>query len=158
MSTLNSPSTDYLQSKIESLKLNQTTHYFVCERHKKRHKRLGLTLVVLSTLSLAFLFFDSSANIPLIEYLPIAVSILVAVISAIVTFVNDNAQAVDHQSSAVAYGALLRECEARVSGAYSETENKEYLTEFQARWQSISATSPLTQMVDRNNTLSNLNV
>ncbi len=141
--------TDFLRSKIEPLRINQITHYTVCERHKNRHKYLGILLVVLSTVSLAFSFFSPPIGYKIVEYVPVTVSILVAVISAILAFVNDNAQATDHQSSAVAYGALLRECEARVSGAYSDEENKEFLPEFQARWNSVSSTSPLTLMVDR---------
>lgn len=145
-----SPATDFLRSKIESLRINQITHYTVCERHRNRHKVLGVLLVILSTVSLTFTFFDPSSKYPYVEYLPAVISILVAVISAVLAFVNDNAQAIDHQSSAVEYGALLRECEARASGAFLEEDNRNFLAEFMIRWRSVSVTSPLTRLVDRN--------
>lgn len=143
------PATEFLQSQIEPLRLNQITHYTVCERYTRRQAALGTLLVITSTLSLGFSFFSPPANLPFLSYIPPAVSVIVAVLAALIAFVNDNARAVDHQSSAVAYGALLRECESRTCGAYTEQSNADFLPEFESRWHSISSTSPLTRLVDR---------
>lgn len=52
MNNTDHPATEFLRSKIEPLRINQITHYSVCEKHTKRHKYLGVLLVIFSTISL----------------------------------------------------------------------------------------------------------
>lgn len=140
--------TDFLLSKIGSLKINQITHYHACERHLRQHRTAGILLVVFSTVSLGLAFADTS-SLPYSEFFGPVLSIAVALLSAVLTFMGNQALASEHQSSAVAYGALLRECEARLTEVYSEEENRSYVPNFLARWEEISQTSPLTKLKDR---------
>lgn len=143
--------TRFLRSKISPLRINQITHYKTCERYLRRHKTIGVVLVLCSTVSLGTTFFDAS----IFGISPIvipSVSILVSILSALLAFMGDQARAMDHQASAVAYGALLRTCESRVSGAHTEKENSIYLSEFLKEWATVSRTSPLTRNIDREKT------
>ncbi|WP_139327848.1 SLATT domain-containing protein [Rhodobacter aestuarii] len=145
---LEGSATNYLISKIHPLRVNQITHYSVCERLLRRHRLIGLALVVFSTFALGTTFADKSI-IPNAELVLPAISILVALLSALLAFMGDQARAMDHQSSAVAYGALVRQCEVRTSGACSDAGNQDYLAEFLKEWAAISRTSPLTTDADR---------
>lgn len=141
-------STDFLRSKIKPLKVNQATHYYTCERLLRRHRLIGLVLIIFSTISLVTNFIKHDV-LPEPSWIIPALSIIVSVLSALITFIGDQVRAMAHQASAIAYGALLRSCEVRVSGAFTESQNAEYLSEFLSEWATISRTSPLTRNSDR---------
>lgn len=138
------PATKYLRDQIKPLKINQRTHYALCERYQRRNFLLGLAIVALSTFVGAFSFADLT-KFP--DWLPTALSacsLLAALFAAIATFAGFANWAAKSQSSAIGYGRLLREARSRTCGCISEADNVAYLPKFKSEWDDISARAPVT--------------
>lgn len=141
----NQSATAYLESKIEPLKVNRDSHYAACESLQRTHTWLGVVVVALSTISLGFAFGGGELLGDFENYFLGGTSVAVGILAGIQTFSNFSGRASEHQGAAVAYGALLRELEFRVSGAISEDDNLNELPKLMDRWSEISEMAPLTK-------------
>lgn len=72
-----------------------------------------------------------------------------AAASGVQTFSRYDLDAERHQISAVDYGALLRRVDSRISGAFSEEENRAVLDEILEEYARISKYAPLTKYSNR---------
>lgn len=144
--------TGYLKSKLDALRLNQTSHYKACEFYQNIHYTVGIGITVLSTISLGFALTDAPAIHTHLPILLAAISFLAAILAGVHTFTNFSNRSKDHQMAAVGYGKLVREIESRISGAYSEEQNAEYLEIFKLSWAEVSSQAPLTKFSVRKRT------
>lgn len=142
----NQTATSFLRSKLGALQVNQKTHYATCEKLQRVHTRIGILIVVLTTIMLGFAFGTIDVIRNYGSYVVGGLSLVAAILAGIQTFSDFAGRASEHQGAAVAYGALLREFELRTSGAFSETDNAEELLDLMGRWTEISKTAPLTKI------------
>jgi len=138
--------TEFMHSKLEALRTNQKCHYAECQRFQSLNTLMGTTIVILSTLTLGFTFGGMDFFGKYGPFVVGGMSIVVGILAGIQTFANHAGRAIEYQSAAISYGALLREFELRTSGIYSEEENTKELSVLMERWTEISKTAPLTKL------------
>jgi len=92
----------------EKLGLGQRAHYACAERYQRLHRFVGLSAVVLTTISSTFIFFNDSQFIALYSIVGPIVGILASVLVAIQTFSRYLEHYEAHRTAAVRYGTLLR--------------------------------------------------
>ncbi len=137
--------TRFLRSKLGALQMNQKSHYTACEKLQRVHTRMGILIVVLTTITVGFAFGTIDVIGKFGSYVVGGLSLVAGILAGIQTFSNFAGRASEHQGVAVAYGTLLREFELRTSGAFSETDNAENLVDLMGRWTEISKMAPLTK-------------
>lgn len=145
------PATELFRKKIRALEINQKTHYAACEKYIRNHKRLGALIIVLSSIALASAFADVALLHPNANVLVGVGALIIAILSGIITFSGFSELASEHKSAGVQYGKLLRFAEARISGAFSDEENKREIEGFLQEWRRVSESAPLTKLAIRKN-------
>ena len=145
------PATEFFRGKIRALEINQKTHYAACEKYLRNHKRLGVLIIALSSIALASAFADVALLHPNANILVGVGALIIAIISGVITFSGFTELASEHKSAGVQYGKLLRFAESRVSGTFTDEENKREIEEFLQEWRRVSESAPLTKMSIRKN-------
>lgn len=126
----------------ESLLYSSKGHFAASEFWSRFHMYLGLPMIVLSTLSGASAFVQFDSHHIVAGWL----SLVVAVLSAIMTFLNPNKKVAAHFSSGNAYDALMNKVRIfRVTdcwGRESDHVLTERLKSYSERKSHLNGTSP----------------
>ena len=120
----------------------QTGHYIVCERYRRLHNVIGLSLVCLSTFVGAFIFFPETDSY-VSTGLKVA-GVLVAILAAIQTFIRPLDMCELHRIKAIKYGVLKRQVEVFTCMPDFESKFPQFSTELMTGWNAVSEDSPIT--------------
>ncbi len=140
-------STQYLTDLSEKLERNQRAHYRSCERCERMNWILGVITVIASVAAAAL--FQAPIDAQWYDYTTIGLPMVAATTSGIQTLSRYDLRAAQHQAAAVDYGALLRHVLARISGSYSEIENRDEIEVIRQEYHRISKYAPLTYYNNR---------
>lgn len=125
------------------LKVSCHGHYEAAVALEKKHYYFGVPIVVLSGIA-GTSVFATLAEEPHV-YAKIAVglvSLLVAVLGALQTFLRLSERAEKHRESGAKFGALLKEIEQYQLLQLEENEFRNWADGFRQRWDELSAESP----------------
>lgn len=130
------------------LNRNQRIQYRVCERLQRRHLTLGILTIALSSLITVIMTFPEFKfgfldGFPAIKLVPV-LALATAIVGALQTFLRLDSRASEHQNAGVRYGIIHRFAKSRISGGYSEDENRAALEEILEEYKLVSERAPLT--------------
>jgi hypothetical protein len=123
----------------------QIGHYSSSENYDSWQKIVGVCSVVLSSIVMSILFFDF--NILQNNYIKITLSILsilVAIASALQTFLAPGEKSERHRHRAVKYGALRRRLELYIANENSDEEVSKFLYDINREWDLVTEDAPVT--------------
>ena len=118
-------------------------HYEAAVSLDRQHYYLGIPIVALSAIAGTSVFATFSINPS--KYYKILVglvSLLVAVLGALQTFLRLSERAERHRESGSRYGSLLKELEQYKITEMNEELFKEWADGFRIRWDELSAEAP----------------
>lgn len=139
-----------LQDWKEKLENAQKGHYSQCERLGTINTRIGVALILSSTIVTGFIFYSSSKLAKDSDVFTLVygvLSIIVAAIPGIVSFSRFSDRATEHRITAGNYGKLRRKLEsiATISSDEYHTDNfKHKLKTLRIEWEYVASLAPLT--------------
>lgn len=140
--------TDEIKALIPALNRNQTIQYLVCERLQRFHFGLGLLAIILSSLIVVTMINPTFKLAFLGGFEPVklnpAFALAAAIVSSLQTFLGLDVRAEKHQRAGVAYGSIHRFARSRVTGTYTDNENRFALEQILREYTEVSKGSPLT--------------
>ncbi|WP_417208485.1 SLATT domain-containing protein [Antarctobacter sp.] len=122
------------------LSRNQRSQYASCESLEFKHFATGILMILAS--SVATVFFG--LKWPSFETVSPLASLVALAAGSLQTFSKFEHRARDHKQAAVEFGILHRAARARLTGAYSEAENREFLESLLSDYADVSNSAPLT--------------
>lgn len=118
-------------------------HYDVATHLDRRNYQLGIPVVVLSAIVGTSVFASVSLDPSLYAKIGVGlISILVAVLGSLQTFLRLAERAEKHREAGARFGALLKEIEQHQAVQIPDDELTGWCTDFRVRWDRLSAESP----------------
>jgi hypothetical protein len=154
----------YMQKKIaeewaKGLRLSQVCHLRAAALNKKRNKKIGIPVVVLSTIVGTSIFATLENNPEIwIKAIVGVMSITAAVLSALQSFLKHAETADRHAVAATKYGELRRKIEGIMPQLpMDKNEWKQFEGRFRKSWRGIDSTVPTYSQVIHDAALEHIN-
>ena len=144
-----SETSDLLFRWLRKAKVAASAHSAAAATYERMHRMVGMQTVLLSVLAATFYSLVSfSGNLApfgeLLRFIPVVLSIIVAVFAALHTFLGYERKAKDHQISASQYSSIERQIETflAVSGSSNKEQIGTFLETIRAKFDGLAEVSP----------------
>jgi len=128
------------------IRATQTAHYEEASALGRRHLKLGVPVVVLTTLvsTSVFAFLSTGATNPLLQIGTGVLSVVAAILASLQTFLNDGSKQTTHLLAATRLSGLKKRIEEHLAiGGYDAQDLKHFVREVLTEWNAITISAPL---------------
>lgn len=130
---------DRWDTRLKSLKIE---HYKSARHYEKKHKWIGIPVVIISAVVGSSLFALIEKDMTWLNVIAGSISLIGVVLSSLQTFLSYSKLSENHLVTSIKFSALYRELQIKQITGLNKESLDSFIDSFRKRWDEIDETAP----------------